>query len=352
MLRGGEVTHTTGIQMRLLRRFCAIGFFLLLNSCTNVNDGPIDAAVNAPPACEISADDQVWLDRALKAWHYSTGNISGIGTVSALDAVIFDGGCTLMSSDAMSGSSALGASWQATPHEGMVALPNGEQMPAIVTSFTQPDGPQAFFVMSTPSVWRAGAVEGQPLGLDNLMIAVLLHEGTHVVQLPTYGVKIGELIERYGLPDSFDDDSIQDRFEGEEQFAAAIAEETELLLAAAFAASTGEALGFAKQARSMMTARHQQWFTGELAYLSAAESLWLTLEGSAQWVGYRWLVDPAGLAVSADLAMAGFGQRSRWWSQKHGLALALAVDRLNTGWKDEAFARGQRTLTELLDEIL
>lgn len=333
-------------------QFSIVCVFLLLVSCTGANDVPAGTAASATPACELSAEDQAWLERAMDAWHYSVSNVSEIDTVTSLDAVIFDDACILMSSDAMTGTSASGASWQASAHDGMVTLPNGDEMPPIVTSFTQPDGPRPFFVMSTPSVWRAGEVDGMQLGLDNLMIAVLLHEGTHVVQLPTYGVSIGELIERFELPDSFDDDSIQDRFEDDVEFAAAIVRETELLLAASFAPSIDEARGLASQARDLMSERQQRWFTGELSYLSAAESLWLTLEGSAQWVGFRWLTDPAGLDVSVDMALEGFGQRSRWWSQKHGLALALAVDRLNANWKDEAFDKGERTLIELLDEAL
>lgn len=338
--------------MRLPGQFLVVCIFPLLVSCKNPTDAPTGTAIQVTSACELSAEDQLWLDRAMDAWHYSVRNISEIGTVASLDAVVFDDACSLMSSDAMTGTSAAGASWQASAHDGSVTLPGGEEMPAVVTSFTQPDGPQAFFVMSTPTVWRAGEVDGRQLGLDNLMIAVLLHEGTHVVQLPTYGVRIGELIERFDLPDSFDDDSIQDQFEDNAEFAAAIARETELLLAGAFAPSNEEARDLASQARNSMRERQRRWFTGELAYLSAAESLWLTLEGSAQWVGFRWLIDPAGLGVSVDMAMAGFGQRSRWWSQKHGLALALAVDRLNANWKDQAFDRGERTLTELLDEAL
>lgn len=334
--------------MRQLRQLSIICVLLLFASCTSATDVPAGATA----ACALSTEDQAWLDRAMDAWHYSVSNISEIDTVTSLDAVVFDDACYLTSSDAMTGTSASGSSWQAFAHDGMVTLPDGAEMPAIVTSFTQPDGPKPFFVMSTPAVWRAGEVDGMQLGLDNLMIAVLLHEGTHVVQLPTYGVRIGELIERFGLPDSFDDDSVQDQFEDDEEFAAAIAEETGLLLAASFAPSTDEARNLASQARNLMLQRQQRWFTGELAYLSAAESLWLTLEGSAQWVGFRWLTDPAGLDVSVDKAMEGFGQRSRWWSQKHGLALALAVDRLNADWKDQAFDKGERTLTELLDEAL
>jgi hypothetical protein len=160
------------------------------------------------------------------------------------------------------------------------------------------------------------------------------------------------LVDRYALPDSFNDDSIQEQFADEEAFADSIAGEIELLLASAVAPSEQEALDLARQARALMAARRATWFTGELAYLGEAEDLWLTLEGSGQWVGYRWLIDPAGQAVDVDVAMQSYGHRSKWWTQNQGLALALAVDRLHPEWKSEVFGRGKRTLTALLDDAL
>ena len=73
---------------------------LLLVSCSNATDEPAEATAEATSACALSADDQAWLDRAMDAWHYSVNNISEIGNVTLLDAVVFDDDCLLMSSDA------------------------------------------------------------------------------------------------------------------------------------------------------------------------------------------------------------------------------------------------------------
>ena len=49
--------------------------------------------------------------------------------------------------------------------------------------------------MSTPSMWQAGGVRGDPLDLDAIMVVVLLHEGSHVAQIATYGQRVGALAE-------------------------------------------------------------------------------------------------------------------------------------------------------------
>jgi hypothetical protein len=206
--------------------------------------------------------------------------------------------------------------------------------------------------MSTPSVWGAGGVRGDPLSLDDLMTFVMLHEGSHVVQSPTYGRRIGAIAERYGLPDSINDDTMQHDFGSIAEFSASVQRETDLLLQASNAADDAEALGLAREARDLMRARAVRFFTGEYEHYNQLEDVWLTFEGSGQWAGYGWVTHPQGLNLDHDLARRA-AMRSRWWSQNEGLALALALDRLGPeGWQRVAFGDGARTLVEMLDERL
>lgn len=102
-----------------------------------------------------------------------------------------------------------------------------------------------------------------------------------------------------------------------------------------------------------MLDRANRWYQGEDAHWRTAEDIWLTFEGSGQWLGYRWLTSEAGAAVTASAAMDGFGRRSKWWSQNQGLAIALTLDRLGgPGWKRHAFGDGAQTLLEMLDAAL
>lgn len=109
----------------------------------------------------------------------------------------------------------------------------------------------------------------------------------------------------------------------------------------------------AREARELMRVRHHRWFVGEDACLRDAEDLWLTLEGTGQWVGYEWLRHTDGASATTTVAMAGFGRRSRWWSQNLGLALVRSLDRLDAGtWRRQAFGEGKRTVMDMFDAAL
>jgi hypothetical protein len=161
------------------------------------------------------------------------------------------------------------------------------------------------------------------------------------------------LSQRYHLPDSFNDDSIQEKFEGNPAFAASVERETGLLLDAARASDPVRARRFAREARTLMRVREARWFTGPNAYLLPAEDIWLTMEGSGQWAGYAWLADPGGGGYAPAVAQAGFGTHGKWWSQNEGFALFLALDRLTGGkWKEHAFGDGAMTGLQMLDAAL
>jgi hypothetical protein len=317
-------------------------------SCTTA----ADHAPAAATACEVSATDRAWIDRALAAWRFSKREITSITATGDLRAIFFDGDCVLASPNALTDEDGLGVTWTAMSHAGTVTLPNGDEIPAGVTSFTTGAEGHSYFVMSTPSLWSAGGVRGDPLDLETMMTFVVLHEASHVVQASTYGRRIGALAERHNLPESFNDDSMQHRFGETDAFAASIRSEIDLFLQAASAPDRGAALRLAREARALMRDRAARFFVGEDAYFAETEAVWLTFEGSGQWAGYRWLIHPEGMGLSPDLARRA-AMRSRWWSQNEGLAIALVLDRLGpANWHEVAFGDGNRTLLEMLDEAL
>ena len=140
------------------------------------------------------------MERAIAAWRFSVREITGVRPRGDFGAVFFDGACVLTSPNALSAANDATATWTAAPHTGTVTLPNGDDLPAGVTSFASGEG-SSFFVMSTPSVWQAGGVRGDPLDLDAIMVFVLLHEGSHVAQMATYGQRVGALAESNHLPE-------------------------------------------------------------------------------------------------------------------------------------------------------
>ena len=304
------------------------------------------SAAPADGACRLSPADQAWLDSSMRAWNYASTHLSGIGHVSKIEAVIFDKRCVLTSRTAMNGGA---NAWAASLHGGKIELPDGNKVPVGVISFAGSDPKKGnFFVMSTPSVWHAAGKDGKGTTLEKLMTAVMLHEGTHVAQMPTYGAGIGKLSDRYHLPQDFSDDSIQDRFKGNSAFARSIDAESTLLFAASKAKSRAEASRLVRRALAMMKARQARWYQGKDAYLTEAEALWLTLEGSGQWLAYNWEVDPNGGRVRASDVLPGF-VHDRWWSQREGFAAFMALQRLvGASWKKQAFHKGRKTIVEML----
>ena len=309
------------------------------------------AAAQPVAACSLSAGDQAWLDNSMRAWNYASTHISGIGHLKAIEAVIFDKECVLTSSTAMNGGP---NRWTATIHHGKVTLPDGGSLPPQVISFAGSSagstGTNAFFVMSTPTIWREGAKSGKGTSLENLMTAVMLHEATHVAQMPTYGAAIDRLAQKYHLAEDFNDDSIQKSFKDNDEFGASVEREANLLFDASQAKTRRAAATLVRQARDLMKARYARWFTAKNAYMAEAEPVFLTLEGSGQWVAYKWEIDPHGAAIDPAEIFPGF-RSDHWWTQREGLAAFMALERLTgSAWKRQAFHLGQKDVLQMLDE--
>ncbi len=310
------------------------------------------ASVPTSPGCRLPERDRAWVDRALEGWRFASREITGIDNVTDFQAIFFSADCVMRSGNALSSPTVEGVTWTATPHGETIALPDGSEIPVGVTSYTSGKKETSYyFVMSTPSVWQAAHV-GQGSSLETLMVAVLLHEASHVAQIGPYGPRLGALIERYKLPESFNDDSLQQRFKENPEFAESVKQETLLFLDAAASKDDVEARTLARKARRLMLERQSHWLVGDDAYFVEAEDIWLTFEGAGQWTAYQWLVHPRGGAQPPAEVMARFS-RDRHWSQAEGFAVVMALDRLiGPRWKRHAFGDGARTVIEMLDDAL
>ena len=322
---------------------------LAASACTLSPRGVDPAA--APPLCSMTESDRAWIGRALEAWRFTSAEITGITSVPKFQAIFFSADCVLTSDDALSSATAEGVTWQAARHDGEIILPDGKRVPAGVTSFASGDDGSYFFVMSAPSVWEAGGA-GEGEDLKRGMIAVLLHEASHIAQLGPYGPRLGALIDRYSLPDSFSDDTMQERFRENAEFTASIKRETGLFLEAAAAKDDDQAKRLAREGLRLLRERQARWLVGEDAYLVEAENIWLTFEGAGQWAGYQWLIHPRGGGVDTAEATERF-TRGRWWSQTEGFAVVLALDRIaGPAWKRYAFGDGAMTVLEMLERAV
>jgi hypothetical protein len=300
-------------------------------------------------ACQLEKHDQAWLDGAIRAWRLMIRSVAQNFPKPPPTILIFSKTCTAQSTNAFSLNGQPAWTYRASASE--VMLPDGKTLaPNTVVSFAGEQSGRAFYVMSTPSVWRDGKVPPGKIGLERLMTAVMLHESAHVSQFKTYMQQITDIAAANRLPDSFNDDSIQERYKTDAAFSASVARETELLFQSARASDATEARRLAKEARSLIVARRARYYLGADEYLTSVEDAFFSLEGSGQWLGYRWLIDPKGGRLSPDEAIAEFGRRGGWWSQEEGFALVLAADRLSSGAvRNKLFGDGARSGMQLLD---
>ena len=302
-------------------------------------------------ACVPAPADRAWADRATAAWQLQLRQLPELTPPPKVTVILFDKACRLESSNALQRRAR--PRWTYTLHNGQVRLADGSTIPAAVTSFAgEGKSGGSSFVMALPSMWAAGKVPPGSLGLDRLTTAVLLHEASHVAQKELV-TRVGTLASDLGRGDGFSDDSIQEQFEKNPAFAAAMTEETRLLFAAAAKRDLGEARSLARKAAASIEARRARWFTGKDQRLGEAEDLFLSMEGAGQYVGYSWLIDPRGGRLSEAAEMRGFGTRGKWWSQLQGLALVLAVKRLGLpGWREYLWGQPKLLGAQLLEAAL
>lgn len=294
--------------------------------------------------CRFSEGDAEWTTEAMQAWAIARDDLLKVPEAKRpARLVLYDAACTF-AVDA--------GPWRAAPHGGQIETPDGGKLPPRVASFAAAFGEDGVFLaMALPSIWEAQGMKSD-LGLSNMLTGVFLHEMTHTRQMAGYYPRIGAFEKAYGSED-FDDDIIQTRFEADAAFKASIDAERDLLYRATAAPTDAEARTLAKEARDKIAARRAKWLIGEDAHFAEAEDVFLTLEGSGQWVAYAWLAKhPLGPEIDPAKALTGFRRGGRKWSQDEGLALFLVIDRLVPGWQAQVFSDKPATVLQLLDKAV
>lgn len=273
--------------------------------------------------------DRAWLEQALEQWRRSLRDELRVSDTTLPDVYAVDSQCRFR----LPGGSFVGMT--AEPHpEGQVTLPSISDVPVGPISFAfAADG----FAMSLPSVWREAGVTSS-FGLERLMTGVLLHEIMHTRQAQMIG-QIAEPAARAGGVSESDlnDDFLQEQFKDRPGYRAAYEAERDALFAAATVPDLAAARGLAAHALHLMRERRARFLSGENAHFAVFDDVFLTMEGSGQWLIYRYFLSPEGGAVDPDAAMRETRRGGRWWSQDEGLALILVLDRLLPDWRERMF---------------
>ena len=302
-------------------------------------------AATAAATCQMAPADRAWLDRSLVEWtrverhqlHLARSPIPTFITADATCAYTASGG-------------QLPLNWVSAPHNGAIKLPDGTSLPVGVTSFAAPGANQStpFFVMTLPSVWRAGEVTSI-IGLESLMTGAMLHELSHTRQFAEVGPILARLEGKRGLPNPLDDDSLQGAFDKNPAYVAAYEREMKALFSAALDPDPLRAKAKARQGFALLDARHARWLGANDGAWAEADRLFLASEGLGQWLMYRHVAGAAARAGrAADLAAVIATRRGgKYWSQDEGLAIVLVLDRFNPRWSDHQTAARPTLLLDL-----
>ncbi|CAN5255961.1 hypothetical protein BH09PSE1_BH09PSE1_23630 [soil metagenome] len=309
---------------------------------------PVAPAVAPAAPCRFVGEPRAWTAQALEAWARLDRRRLHIARPVNPTIALFDQSCVYrLTPDRRGDFTAGGRRFRtsAEPHTGQVALPDGSTVPAARLAFATPvsDGGM-FFIMALPALWRADGAERRDPRL--LSMVVFMHEFTHTQQSDGLGARIDQLLAR-GLPENANDDVVQDRFADRPGYRAAWEAERDALYAAAQAPDTETTRSRLREGLDRMRARQARWFTGDDALYAEADDVFLTLEGSGNWSAWAWLTDPNGGRMSSTAAVTFVRGGSSHWSQDEGLALMLAIDRLNPLWPAYAFGPNASTAEEM-----
>lgn len=305
--------------------------------------------------CDMNAATP-WITKWFDAWRLTTQEILHIDGGKPPELVFFDANCVYTTSPVSGADAPLSTGpdllgtplpWRTKPHGGTLTMPNGTTLPVALMSFASGDpktGP--YFVMAAPDYW---AQSGHPSTDGTDFTPVFLHEFSHVRQVGGFPI-IGEIEKTWKFKDEFDDDMVQHHFKSNAEYVKAFEAERDLLFRAAAAESDAEVRSLATEALKMIKARHARWFTGDEAVFAKLDSVWLSMEGSGQWIGYAWLAHPKGGALQQAIdKMRG---RKHAWSQDEGLGLFLVVDRLLPSWPQLVFRQPSIGAVELLERAI
>ncbi|WP_349313478.1 hypothetical protein [Brevundimonas subvibrioides] len=303
--------------------------------------------------CRFAGEARNWTAGALSTWDgFDRRRLKMVRPISPV-ITLFDDRCVYRLVPDPAGDLVAGPRRYRTAaeaHDGEIALPDGQTVPAGRLAFAAPlsDG-GVFFTMALPSLWRANTAEARDP--DRLAMVVFMHEFSHTQQAEGLNNRVDDLIAS-GLDGDAGDDAVQARFGGQAGYDAAFQTELTAVYAVSEAPTLSDARRHLSRSLELIAARRARWFVGDAALYAEADDLFLTLEGIGNWASWVWLTDPDGGRLSPAEATAFVRGGRRWWSQDEGLGLMLAIDRLTPDWPVLAFGPDPLTIDGLAARAL
>ena len=197
---------------------------------------------------------------------------------------------------------------------------------------------KSFFIAPLPALYHRLASADQASNLDELFLGIAAHELTHTRHL-VYGVQqIKRLRARYKLPESLDDNIIEQEFGANDEYKRLYGEERKLMTSAIMAGDLDDCRRKVEQVLSSSQRRKERFFVGDKKGYSDLEDIFLAMEGMAMWVQYRTARKRAPAGEDWLKTLVTLSERTDAWSQEEGLGLFLLIDRLVPGWQKRFLA--------------
>ena len=190
-----------------------------------------------------------------------------------------------------------------------------------------------FFIAPLPALFHQLAGQDQARNLDELFLGLAAHELTHTRHLVYAIAQINRLRGGYQLPESLDDNMIQQEFGANPEYKQLYDEERKLLSKAILERDLDGCRQAVEQALTVSRKRKERFFVGDKAGYSELEDIFLALEGVAMWAQYRTARERAPAGEDWLKTLIALSERTDAWSQEQGLGLFLLIDRLTPGWQ-------------------
>lgn len=302
-----------------------------------------------------------WLKDWLNAWEFTNRQLLSLPPDTPPEMVFYDD-TWLYTNAAIAGSRISGPGiygqplqWKKAKHADTLTLPDGQRVPVSLMSFaaSTPEG-KSFFVMAAPAFWKNAGVESSAFSLDKMLTGVFLHEFTHTRQQKGFGRQVDSIERVHTFKEvPLSDDIVQGYFKADSDYVRSFREETDAFYTAAEAKDKQQAKDAVRKGLRLLKARQARYFTGNKAVLKPLDDIFLSMEGLGQYVAVYWLMHPQGGNVNRETAISGFRRKRNQWSQEEGLAMFLALTRLQAekNWITDQFNKKPRTIVDLLEEV-
>jgi hypothetical protein len=251
--------------------------------------------------------------------------------------------------------------WYKKAHNGQLTMPNSSTTDVKVMSFTntliEGKDTSTYFVTPLPSYWKLKDIGDHGVGYDSLALIVFLHEFTHSQQIVKANAGMDDIIGGYLMahPEDerlFSDDMMQDMYEKNEDYVKSYQIECTMFENACAEKDKAKQKSMLKEALSLLDQRQKRLLAQDKRDLAEIDNYWLTLEGTAQYTTYAWLMHPKGGNFDHKRALKVIKTRS--WSQEEGFAISLALSKYVApdAWTQVMFCRNPVSSVALLKEAL